>query len=136
MQQQSFMAQEIAAAPEVVARQAEAMASPLNRLVARLLAHPPQLVVTCARGSSAHAATFGKHLIEHHLGVPVAAMAPNIATVYRRRLRLSGQLFLTMSQSGWSDDLVESAIMAKAAGALTAGLVNETGSPLAAACDI
>ncbi len=45
---------------------------------------PPQVVVTCARGSSAHAATFGKHLIERYLGIPVAAAAPNIATVYRR----------------------------------------------------
>ena len=104
--------------------------------MARLKSHPPQLVVTCARGSSAHAATFGKHLIERHLGIPVVAMAPNIATVYRRPLRLSGQLFLAISQSGRSDDLVESAVMAKNAGALTAALVNATDSPLAAACDI
>src|SRR5207248_2483085 len=69
-------------------------------------------------------------------GIPVAALAPNIATVYRHTLRLSGQLFLAVSQSGRSDDLVESAAMAKAAGALTVALVNVTDSPLAAACDI
>ena len=132
----SRMASELREAPAAVQAQGHQLITPLRELASRLKGRPPQLVVTCARGSSAHAATFGKHLIEHHLGVPVAAMAPNIATVYRRRLRLSGQLFLAISQSGRSDDLVESAVMAKAAGALTAGLVNETDSPLATTCDI
>src|SRR5438067_363528 len=130
------MSQELREAPLAVSVQAQALAAPLRQLVARLKSRPPQLVVTCARGSSAHAATFGKHLIERHLGIPVAAMAPNVATVYRHPLRLSGQLFLAISQSGRSDDLVESAAMAKAAGALTVALVNVTDSPLAAACDI
>jgi glucosamine--fructose-6-phosphate aminotransferase (isomerizing) len=129
------MADELREAPRAVTDQAKALAAPLSDLVARLKSRPPQLVVTCARGSSAHAATFGKHLIERHLGIAVAAMAPNIATVYRHPLRLSGQLFLAVSQSGRSDDLVESAVMAKNAGALTAALVNVTDSPLAAACD-
>ncbi|HEX6441410.1 MAG TPA: SIS domain-containing protein [Stellaceae bacterium] len=130
------MAEELREAPAGVSGQAQGLAAPLRELAARLKIRPPQLVVTCARGSSAHAATFGKHLIERYFGIPVAAMAPNIATVYRRPLRLSDQLFLAISQSGRSDDLVESAAMAKAAGALTAALVNQTGSPLALACDI
>jgi glucosamine--fructose-6-phosphate aminotransferase (isomerizing) len=91
-------------------------------------------VVTCARGSSAHAATFAKHLIERHLGIPVAAAAPNIVTLYGQRLQLRDQLFLAISQSGSSDDVVECAVMAKAAGARTVAIVNDTGSALAAAC--
>jgi glutamine---fructose-6-phosphate transaminase (isomerizing) len=130
------MAEELRQAPRAVLGQTTRLADPLRELISRLKSRPPQLVVTCARGSSAHAATFGKHLIERHLGIPVAAMAPNIATVYRRSLHLSGQLFLAISQSGRSDDLVESAAMAKAAGALTAALVNAIDSPLAAASDI
>jgi glucosamine--fructose-6-phosphate aminotransferase (isomerizing) len=50
-------------------------------------------------------------------------------------LRLEGQLFLAISQSGRSDDLVEAAAMARRAGALTAALVNADDSPLAAACE-
>ncbi|HEX8168357.1 MAG TPA: SIS domain-containing protein [Beijerinckiaceae bacterium] len=130
------MAAEIREAPEAVARQAEALRAPLADLVRRLRRHPPQVVVTCARGSSAHAATFGKHLIERTLGIPVAAAAPSVATVYRRSLRLEGQLFLAVSQSGRSDDLVELTASAKAAGAVTAALVNAPDSPLAAACDV
>jgi glucosamine--fructose-6-phosphate aminotransferase (isomerizing) len=123
-------------APAAVRRQTEALARPLAELVGLLRERTPQVVLTCARGSSAHAATFGKHLIERHLGIPVAAMAPNIATIYRRKLALDGQLFLAISQSGRSDDLVESARMARRAGALAAAIVNDVDSPLAGACDI
>jgi glucosamine--fructose-6-phosphate aminotransferase (isomerizing) len=59
-----------------------------------------------------------------------------VATIYKQRLRLKGQLFLTVSQSGRSDDLIESVEMAKAAGALTATIVNDTDSPLARSSDI
>lgn len=130
------MAAEIAEAPEAVLRQARNLEAPLRDLVTRLKSNPPRLVVTCARGSSAHAATFGKHLIERHLNIPVAEAAPNIAAVYRQHLRLDGQLFLAISQSGRSDDLVAQAQSARASGALTVALVNAADSPLAAASDI
>jgi glucosamine--fructose-6-phosphate aminotransferase (isomerizing) len=130
------MAAELHEAPDAVRRQQQGLGAPLAELIRRLKSRPPQFVVTCARGSSAHAATFAKHLIELHLGIPVAAMAPNIATVYRRPLNLDGQLFLTISQSGRSDDLVEATAMARHAGALTAGFVNAADSPLAAVCDV
>ena len=130
------MAAEIREAPEAVERQGGALRAPLADLVARLQRRPPRVVVTCARGSSAHAATFGKHLIERYLGIPVAAAAPSVTTVYGERLRLDGELFLAVSQSGRSDDLVEFAASAKGAGAVTVALVNATDSPLAAACDV
>lgn len=130
------MAAEIGEAPDAVRRQAAALAAPLGDLAAALTRRPPEVVVTCARGSSGHAATFAKHLIERRFGIPVAAAAPNIASVYRRALRLDGQLFLAVSQSGRSDDLVEQARLARASGALTAAIVNATDSPLAQACQI
>jgi glucosamine--fructose-6-phosphate aminotransferase (isomerizing) len=128
------MTAEFREAPEAVRRQGRELARPLAALVAAIAQASPRVVVTCARGSSAHAANFGKHVIERTIGIPVAPAAPNIATVYRRRLRLDGQLFLAISQSGRSDDLVETAAMARQAGALTAAVVNDTQSPLAAAC--
>src|SRR5229473_2437222 len=130
------MVQELHEAPQALSRQQRELAAPLAELVACLARRPPSLVVTCARGSSAHAATFAKHLMELNLGLPVAAAAPSIASVYHRRLRLAGQLFLSISQSGRSDDLIVGAEMAKTAGALTVALVNDVKSPLAAVCDI
>ena len=118
-------------APEAVRRQPSTLQAPLAELLRCIRRHEPNFVLTCARGSSAHAATFGKHLVERYLGIPVGAFAPNIATIYKQRMKLDGQLFLAVSQSGRSDDLVEAADMAKAAGALTAAIVNDTGSPLA-----
>jgi glutamine---fructose-6-phosphate transaminase (isomerizing) len=130
------MAAELCEAPAAVVRQAQNLSSPLAKLVARLIRRPPDVMVTCARGSSAHAAAFAKHLIERHLGIPVAPAAPNIATVYHRRLRLKDQLFLTISQSGLSDDLIETASAARAAGALTAAIVNDPNSPLASVSEV
>ncbi|MBV8836654.1 MAG: SIS domain-containing protein [Alphaproteobacteria bacterium] len=122
-------------APDVLRRQCAALKRPLAGLVAVLRRAAPRLIVTCARGSSAHAATYGKHLFERHLGLPVAAAAPNIASVYHGALRLEGQLFLAISQSGRSEDLVATATMARRTGAITAALVNDCDSPLAAVCE-
>jgi glucosamine--fructose-6-phosphate aminotransferase (isomerizing) len=133
---QAHMASEIAEAPAAVARQAQGLAHPLLELVACLKRRPPHVVVTCARGSSAHAATYGKHLIERTIGAPVAEAAPNIASVYGRQLKLKDQLFLAISQSGKSDDLIAMARSARAAGALTVAMLNVTDSPLARACDL
>lgn len=132
----TLMAAELRQSPGVVSRQLDLLRLPLMELATFLLTKPPQVVVTCARGSSAHAATFGKHLIERYLGIPVSAAAPSIVTVYGRRLSLEGQLFLAISQSGRSDDLVEAALSAREAGARTVAIVNDTQSPLASVCDV
>jgi len=130
------MAAEIQEAPDAVARQEAKLAGPMRELVRRLKAKPPHIVVTVARGSSAHAGAFAKHAIERHLGIPVAAAAPSIVTAYHRDLKLKDQLLLAISQSGRSDDLIEQTKSAKRAGALTVALVNATDSPLAAESDI
>jgi glutamine---fructose-6-phosphate transaminase (isomerizing) len=131
-----LMATELREAPDVVRRQAKTLASPMAELATIMRNSEPQVVVTCARGSSAHAAIFAKYLIERHLGIPVADAAPSIMSVYRRGLQLKGQLFLAISQSGRSEDLVESVSRASDSGAVTAALVNDTKSPLASICDI
>ena len=118
-----------------IAWQAAELAQPLDGLLLRLRRQPPGVVVTCARGSSAHAATFAKHLIERYLGLPVAEAAPSIASVYQRHLHLCGQLVLAISQSGNSDDLIVFASHARGAGALTVAVTNDPASPLAAACE-
>ena len=114
----SRMEQEIGEAPAVVAEQEHVLARPLAELSERLARMDPRVIVTCARGSSAHAAAFGKHLFERYLGIPVAAAAPNIAAVYGQELRLKDQLFLAISQSGMSDDIVETARAAKLSSAM------------------
>jgi glucosamine--fructose-6-phosphate aminotransferase (isomerizing) len=104
----------------------------LARLGEKLRAQSPRAVVTCARGSSDHAATFAKYLVETRLGVLVASAAPSIASVYRARQDLAGCLFLAISQSGRSPDLLTATQAAREAGAIVVALVNEEDAPLAA----
>ena len=127
---------EIAEAPAVVERQLAANASVLADLADRLRRRPPRFVATSARGSSAHAATFAKYMVESHLSLPVAPLAPSIMSIYGRPLDLDGALFITISQSGSSPDLVEQAAAAAAAGALTVAVVNQPDAPLAEVCEI
>jgi len=129
------MSSDLRAAPEAVRRQEHVLSDVLSALVDRLRRRPPQVVVTCARGSSAHAATFGKYLIERHFGIAVAAAAPSITTIYRQRLRLADQLFLAVSQSGKSGDLIELAAAARESGAVTACITNDAESELAQASE-
>jgi len=116
--------------------QAAGNADILNELGARLRKRPPRLVVTCARGSSDHAATYGKTIIETFVGAPVASIGMSVASVYRRPLDLRDALFIAVSQSGRSTDLLRLTETAKAGGALVVGLINDESSPLAALVDI
>jgi glucosamine--fructose-6-phosphate aminotransferase (isomerizing) len=130
------MAEEAAEAPRAVrdllARNAEAVA----RLAADLRARPPRTVLTLARGSSDHAATYAKYLIETRLGVITASAAPSVSSVYAAPTGAEDVLCLAISQSGASPDLVTTAQAAKQAGARLVALVNAPDSPLAALADL
>ena len=125
-------AQESAATVE---RQLAQNASILKALGERLRAHPPRFIVTCARGSSDHAAAYAKYVFETRLSLVTASASPSIASIYDTNLKLDGALFVAISQSGKSPDLLRSAEAAKQAGAYVVALVNVEDSPLAALAD-
>ena len=130
------MYQEAHAAADVIAHQLAANAGVLAELGERLRARPPRCIVTCARGSSDHAAAYAKYVFETRLGVVTASASPSVASIYDAPLQLDGALFLAISQSGKSPDLLLGAQAARAAGALVVALVNATDSPLAQAADV
>ena len=66
----------------------------------------PPFAVICGRGSSGHAGVHLRYLIETKLGIAVSAAAPSVVTSYRRPSALAGALFIVISQSGGSPDLV------------------------------
>ncbi len=132
----SLMLGEAAEAPEVVARLIAENAAVCRDLVQRLKAAPPRFAVTCARGSSDSAATFAKYLFEIRLGLVTASVGPSVRSIYGGRPQVEGALFLAISQSGRSPDLIRLAEVARAGGALTVALVNDRTSPLAAACEV
>ena len=69
---------EAAQAPAVVRAQLTANAERVARLGERLRRAPPRAVVTIARGSSDHAATFARYLIETRLGILTSSAAPSV----------------------------------------------------------
>lgn len=131
----TLMFAEAAEAADAVARQFAANAGVLDALAERLRAQPPRFIVTCARGSSDHAATYGKYLFETTLGLVTASASPSIGSVYAITPKMDGALFVAISQSGKSPDLLRNAEIAKAAGAHVVALVNVADSPLAALAD-
>lgn len=129
------MQHEVREAAAAVARQLDANRAIVRGLAGTLRAAPPLLVATGARGSSDNAATFAKYLIETRLGVPTTSAAPSVQSIYAADPRMDGALFLAISQSGRSPDLVAQARGAKRAGARVAAMVNVVDSPLAAEAD-
>ena len=131
----TLMYQEAHASADVIERQLTANAELLAALGERLRAHPPRFIVTCARGSSDHAAAYAKYVFETRLGLITASASPAISSIYEANLALDGALFIAISQSGKSPDLLRCAQAAKDAGAQVLALVNVEDSPLAALAD-
>jgi glucosamine--fructose-6-phosphate aminotransferase (isomerizing) len=129
------MFREAAESASAVRRQLAANRERAAALGERLRKAAPRAVVTCARGSSDHAATYAKYLFETRLGVLTASAAPSVTSVYRSSQDLSDCLFVAISQSGRSPDLLVTARAAREAGAFVLALVNAEGSPLAEIAD-
>jgi glucosamine--fructose-6-phosphate aminotransferase (isomerizing) len=117
-------------ASDVVRRQIDLNAEPLSELGAALRKRAPRAVVTCARGSSDHAATFAKYLIETHARVITSSAAPSMSSIYDANTKLDDVVFIVISQSGKSPDLLASARNARDCGALVVALCNTPGAPL------
>ena len=129
------MFSEAAQSSAAVGRQIELNAALVRSLASELRARPPRFIVTSARGSSDHAATFAKYIFETQLGVVTASAAPSVSSLYGSTQDLSDVLFIAISQSGRSPDLLRQAEAARAAGARVIALLNTPDSPLAARAD-
>lgn len=131
MTDRSLMAEEIAEIPQAVSRFLAGSQDETRAIGAALRELDPSVLVTVARGSSDHAATYFKYAVEISTGRPVASIGPSVVSVYGTRLQLAGQVALAISQSGKSPDIVALLNAARAGGAQTVALVNVEGSPLA-----
>jgi glutamine---fructose-6-phosphate transaminase (isomerizing) len=131
----SLMRQEIDQQPAALAATIGALL-PRRDEVARLAAGTgPVLLI--ARGTSDNAATYGSYLIQVHAGRLVALAAPSVATTYRSRVDLSGVLAVALSQSGRTEEIVQTLEWAADCGARTVAVTNGgADSPLAQAAEV
>ncbi len=125
-----------------IAEQPAALRATLDALLPRVgeverLAGQTRQLLFIARGTSDNAAVYGRYLAEAHTGRLSTLAAPSIATTYRRRLDLDGVLAVALSQSGRTEEIVETLAWAKDCGARTVAVTNGgEQSPLAQAADL
>lgn len=131
----ALMAAEIAEQPRVLAGLL-AEPGPIAEAAARIAAARPRFVLIAARGTSDHAALFGKYLAEVRLQLPVGLASPSAVTVYGAAPDMRDVLFVAVSQSGQSPDLVDALTAARARGALSLAVTNAPASPLAQAAEL
>ncbi len=132
----SLMAAEIAEQPTVLAGILDDGGPEIRRVATVIRAAAPRFVLFAARGTSAHAALYAKYLVEVALGLPVGFASPATVTAYAARPDLRDVLFVAVSQSGGSPDLIEALTNARRCGALTLAVTNAPGSALAQAAEL
>ena len=115
---------------EALRSQSNKVKTQIDRLGTYLRGRSIPTVMTCGRGSSGHAATYAKYMIETRLGIPTLSAAPSAFSLYGSSLNLRDGLCLIISQSGRSPDLLATAKGARNAGAFVLAIVNEENSPL------
>lgn len=127
----TLMEQEAGSTPAKIADQLKANLSLWKAIVAEIKQKEPSFAMTVARGSSDHAATFAKYVLETQLGLMTCSAAPSVFTLYDTPYQNNKSVVLGLSQSGQSPDLCETLSRATESGAVTLALVNEKDSPLA-----
>lgn len=131
----SYMLDEIHEQPAIVGKLVAAERAPVANLAATIKSRDIQFVVMAARGTSDHAAIYGKYLLEVRNSFPVALADCSVFTHYHADLKLSKALVIGISQSGQAPDVAEYLEQSKKAGALTVAITNEPGSLITGIAD-
>jgi glucosamine--fructose-6-phosphate aminotransferase (isomerizing) len=124
------MAAEMAEQPErlaaLIGRRRE-----LQPAIRELFEPPFAGTVVVARGSSDHAATCGRYLLEISSRRPVASASPSVHLLYGADVDFTGYVVIAASQSGRTPEIASVLSQAAESGARTIAVTNDDGSPLA-----
>ena len=132
----ALMAAEIEEQPAVFERLAAKGRAGVGTVAAQVAQAAPRFVLIAARGTSDHAGLYLKYLVEVGLGLPAGLASPSTVTTFGVTPQAEDVLWVAVSQSGGSPDLVESTAAAKAGGALTLSVTNSPGSALDEVTDL
>jgi glutamine---fructose-6-phosphate transaminase (isomerizing) len=126
------MAAEMAEQPERLRQLIGGYDSVLERV--RAVAPKPLGGITIvARGSSDHAAVYGRYLLEAATGKPVSLAAPSLHTLYDVDVDYAGQLVIAVSQSGATPEIVRTLEVLQEGGGRGLAITNDPASALARA---
>ena len=132
----SLMESEVRSQPAMLARLVEDAAPVVAELGREIARRRPRFAILAARGSSDHAAIYGKYLLETQAGLVASLAAPSVYSLYGRSPDVRDALAIGISQSGQSPDIVAALDGARRAGALALAVTNDEASPLAQVADL
>jgi glutamine---fructose-6-phosphate transaminase (isomerizing) len=124
------MAEQPARLRELIARFDE-----VSERVRQVAPAPLNGITIVARGSSDHAAVYGRYLLEAATGKPVSLAAPSLHTLYDIDVDYRGQLVIAVSQSGATPEIVRTLEALQDGGGRGLAITNEPDSPLARAAN-
>jgi len=131
----SFVLKEIHEQPEVIARLVANETANAASIAAEIKRRDVRFVTFAARGTSDHAAIYGKYLLEIGNGYPVGLADPSAFTLYSASLRMKNCLAVGISQSGEAPDVAEYLSESRAGGAITLAITNHEGSLITQSAD-
>lgn len=131
----SYMLDEIRQQPDVIGRLVHSERRNAAEIASEIERRDICLVIMVARGTSDHAAIYGKYLLEIHNHRAVALADPSVFTLYDAELNLCRALVIGISQSGEATDVAEYLERSKRSGALTLAISNEPGSTITRIAD-
>src|SRR6202171_2506248 len=100
------------------------------------LPHPLSGIVLVARGSSDHAAVYGRYVLEMASRRPAGLAAPSIQTLYQSKVDFRGYLAVPIGQPGRTPEVVTVLRRMRASGARTVAVVNQASCPLERQADL
>ncbi|MBN1283927.1 MAG: SIS domain-containing protein [Anaerolineae bacterium] len=127
----SHLEREIFEQPQVIKRLVTERRDGVAAIAADIRAANPCYVAIAARGTSDHAALYGKYLFGVWANLPVALATPSVFTLYDSPPLLKDALVIGISQSGRSTDVGQVLTAAAGQGALTLAITNDETSPMA-----
>ena len=131
----TLMAAEMNEQPEALARLVRRFEDDVAR-VREILPERLAGIVFVARGSSDHAAVFGRYLAEMAAGRPAGLAAPSLHTLYNAQIDYSGYLAVALSQSGATPEIITVCERMRSSGARVAAITNNAASPLSSVADV
>ena len=126
---------EILEQARVTRAQAAEGTEPVRRAAAAIHERRPAGFVIAARGTSDHAATYAKYLLELRNRMVVSLAAPSAFSLYHQPPRVDRCCVIGISQSGASVDICSVVEEGRRQGALTIALTNDVTSRLGQAAD-
>ncbi len=126
---------EIREQPETIARAIELNLPTIREIVKKAKAEGVNGIYFAARGTSDHACVYAQYLFGIFAGVPCTLGTPSVFTKYGAHVNLKGMLVVGVSQSGKAEDVLAVLESAKADGAITVAVTNNTESPVATMAD-